>query len=176
MTSFASNFCTIPTWDAAHVRQCGALFSPEYVSLHALNGPQVDMTPKNLGTLVHGSYADVFVHSHPQLLTGGGSLRAVSDSQAARLAGPTVPLEARGYTGMSTFMPSVDPLVHGDGGVHMAPATAVPYVCDGAASVRSTIQGVVDSRAYDLTLRKNHGRTLFDDAASLSAANTSHSS
>lgn len=157
MTSFANNFCKTsehPAWDSAAVRQCGANFSPLYVLSGATNGAQVDLTPKNLATSVHGSYADAFVHSHPDLIgTGGGGIRAVSDGMAARLAGPTVPYLAREGTGGSTFDKSSNPLVHGDGGIHMAPATTTPFVCDGATSVQSTIQGVIDSRAYDLNLR-----------------------
>lgn len=157
MTSFANNFCVTsehPPWDGSVVGQCGANFAPLYVLSGATGGPQIDLTPKNLATSVHGSYADAFVHSHPQLIgTGVGGIRAVSDGLAARIAGPTAPYLSRNGTGGSTLGKSTNPLVHGDGGIHMAPATATPFVCDGATSVQSTVQGVINSRAYDLTLR-----------------------
>lgn len=147
------------TWDANYVGQCGAMFSAEYALDHALGGPQRPQIRVHDGNtaakraLVHGGYSDVFVHAHPQLLDPTGPLRCVSDSMQARLAGPTRPLDSDGYSGHVTAAASDDPLRHGDGGVHLAPAQATPYVCGGAESVKSTVHAATAARQFDLSKR-----------------------
>ena len=119
----------LESWDKSQPMQCGAIFDQNYVLKQGIGGSQIfddiQQRPK-----VRGTEADLFVHSHPGILTN--SLRAVSDSMQARLAGPTQHILHNYKTnGAVTDHTSLNPLLHGDGGVHLAPSTANPFVCGG---------------------------------------------